>query len=131
MKLPYRLLVKLSPLLELARGEPLIEPFFELVENSEERLLLRSSYGEFLFDKVAQNVLRGMTEISTFQEIHSIDIAAFPGGMGERSWSIVLFRSFLDRITVARTYDDGEASVLAAKLSRVLGCKVIAINARR
>ena len=131
MKLPYRLLVKLSPLLELARGEPLIEPFFELVENSEERLLLRSSYGEFLFDKVAQNVLRGMTEISTFQEIRSIDIAAFPGGMGERSWSIVLFRSFLDRITVARTYDDGEASVLAAKLSRVLGCKVIAINARR
>ena len=128
MKLPYQLLVKLSPLVELARGEPLIEPFVDLVENTEERLLLRSSYGEFLFDKIAQNVLKGITVVSTFKEIQSIDIAAFPGGMGEKSWSIVLFRSLLDRITVARTYDDGEASVIAAKLSRVLGCKVIAIN---
>lgn len=106
----------------------MIEPFVDLVENTEERLLLRSSYGEFLFDKIAQNVLKGITVVSTFKEIQSIDIAAFPGGMGEKSWSIVLFRSLLDRITVARTYDDGEASVIAAKLSRVLGCKVIAIN---
>jgi hypothetical protein len=131
MKIPLKVLVKLSPLVELARGEPLIEPFVELAENSEERLTLRSSYGEFLFDKGTGKILKDGTELSSFREVASVDIGAFPGGLGEKSWSIVLFRSLIDRITVARTYDDGEASVLAAKLARVLGCKVIALSAKR
>jgi len=131
MKLPHKVLVKLSPLVELARGEPLIEPFVEFVENTEERLTIRSSYGEFLFDKSNRRVLKDGADVSGFIEIESVDIGAFPGGRGERSWSISLFRSLIDRITVARTYDDGEASVLAAKVARVLGCKVIALTASK
>jgi hypothetical protein len=128
MKLPHQLLVKLSPLVELARGEPLVEPFVELVENNEERMTIRSSYGEFLFDKGTKKILKEGAEVSSFHEVGSVDIGAFPGGLGEKSWSIVLFRSLVDRITVARTYDDGDASVIAAKLARVLGCKVIALS---
>jgi len=129
MKLPHRVLLKLSPLVELASGEPLVEPFLELIENNDERLVLRSSYGEFVFDKTDGRVLRDGILVSGFDDIQSVDVGAFPGGRGEKSWSIVLFRSLIDRITVARTYDDSDVSIVAAKLARILGCKVIALNA--
>ena len=128
MKLPHQVLVKLSPLVELARGEPLVEPFLKVEENNEERLALRSSYGAFVFDKKERHVTKDGTVISQFDKIQSVDVGAFPGGRGERSWSIVLFRSLIDRITVARTYDDGQASIDAAKVGRAIGCKVIALS---
>lgn len=128
MKLPRQLLVKLSPLVEAARGEPLVEPFLEVSEESEQRLVLRSSYGTFAFDRVRRVVLDGDTEPLAFDTIQSVDITAFPGGRGERSWSITLYCGFVDRTTVARTYDDGEASIVAAKLARVVGCKVVSLS---
>ena len=127
MKIPHHLLVKLSPLIEAARGEPLVEPFIELHEAPERQLVVRSSYGSCTFDRENKRVLRPDQEPIMFSSIQSVDIAAFPGGRGERSWSITLYRGFLDRITVGRTYDDGEASVVGARLARVLGCKVIAV----
>ena len=128
MKIPQSLLLKLSPLVEAARGEPLVEPFVDLQEEAERRLRVRSSYGDFVFDRERRVVLlRDGTELD-FASIQSVDVAAFPGGRGERSWSVTLYRGFLDRITVGRTYDDGEASVLAARLSRVLECKVISLT---
>ncbi len=131
MKLPRNLVIKLSPLVEAARGEPLVEPFFELLEHSPQRLLLRSSYGEFDFDREGRRVLRDSVAVADFASIRSVDLDVFPGGRGARSWSVTLYRSFLDRITVARGYDDGEVSVLGAKLSRVIGCKVISLSGPR
>lgn len=128
MKLPRQLLVRLSPLVEAARGEPLVEPFLELAEESEQQLILRSSYGTFTFDRLRRVVLDGDAEPLGFDTIQSVDIAAFPGGRGERSWSITLYCGFVDRTTVARTYDDGEASIVAAKLARVVGCKVVSLS---
>lgn len=128
MKLPRQLLVRLSPLVEAARGEPLVEPFLELAEESEQQLILRSSYGTFTFDRLRRVVLDGYAEPLGFDTIQSVDIAAFPGGRGERSWSITLYCGFVDRTTVARTYDDGEASIVAAKLARVVGCKVVSLS---
>ena len=128
MKLPRQLLVRLSPLVEAARGEPLVEPFLELAEESEQQLKLRSSYGTFTFDRLRRVVLDGDAEPLGFDTIQSVDIAAFPGGRGERSWSITLYCGFVDRTTVARTYDDGEASIVAAKLARVVGCKVVSLS---
>ncbi len=127
MKLPHQLLVKLSPLVEAARGEPLVEPFVEVTEENERRLVLTSSYGIFVFNRGERTVHRGAAEVITFDSVQSVDIGAFPGGRGARSWSITLYRGLVDRITVARTYDDGEASVLAAKLGRVLGRKVVSL----
>jgi hypothetical protein len=131
MKIPHRLLVKLSPLVEAARGEPLIEPFVELAEDTEQRLVIRSPYGLFEFDRQERSVRRDAAEVTGFDAVQSVDIGAFPGGRGERSWSITLYRGVLDRITVARTYDDGEASVLAARISRMLGRKVISLAGLR
>lgn len=131
MKLPQLLRVKLSPLVEMARGEPLVEPFLDLVSHSEESLVLQSSHGEFCFDRLQQRVRKDGVDLCAFSDIESVDIAAFPGGRGERSWSIVLFCGFVNRITLARTYDDGQASVLAAKVAQVLGCKVLSLTARK
>jgi hypothetical protein len=131
MKIPHRLALKLSPLVEAARGEPLVEPFIELETLDDDQLVLDSSHGNFVFDRKARVVLQGGQQVATFDSIQSVDIAAFPGGRGERSWSITLFCGFLDRITVGRTYDDGEASVVAAKLADVIGCKVISLLGRR
>jgi hypothetical protein len=131
MKLPHQLLVKLSPLVEAARGEPLIEPFVEVAEHSEARLVLRSSYGLFSFDKAQRVITRDEVEVSGFDAVLSVDIGAFPGGRGEKSWSVVLFRGLVDRITIGRTYDDGEASVVAAKVAQVLSCKVVSLAIRR
>jgi hypothetical protein len=131
MKLPHQLLVKLSPLVEAARGEPLIEPFVEVAEHSEARLVLRSSYGLFSFDTAQRVITRDEVEVSGFDAVLSVDIGAFPGGRGEKSWSVVLFRGLVDRITIGRTYDDGEASVVAAKVAQVLGCKVVSLTIRR
>jgi hypothetical protein len=131
MKLPQQLLLKLSPLVEAARGEPLVEPFVELAEQTDRCLVLTSSYGVFTIDREQRLVLKGDAVVSSFDAVQSIDVAAFPGGRGERSWSITLYRGFVDRITVARTYDDGDASVVAAKLSRAIGCKVVSLSLRK
>lgn len=131
MKIPHRLALKLSPLVEAARGEPLVEPFVEIETFDEQWLVIQSSHGRFEFDRRARVVLQDGQQLATFDSIQSVDIAAFPGGRGERSWSITLFSGFLDRITVARTYDDGDASVVASKMAEVIGCKVISLLGRR
>jgi hypothetical protein len=130
MKLPRQWLVRLSPLVEAARGEPLVEPFVETTEEPGHRFVLSTSYGRFVFDRAARRVLEGDTVLAGFDEVQSVDIAAFPGGLGERSWSITLYLGLIRRITMARTYDDGEASVLAARLARILECKVVALSGR-
>ena len=131
MKLPRPLLLKLSPLVEAARGDPLVEPFLELEEDNELRLVLVSSYGGFVFQRDTRSITRDGVEVSTFDAVQSVDIGSFPGGRGARTWSISLYRGIVDRITVARTYDDGEASITAAKLGRVLGRKVVALTRLR
>lgn len=40
MKIPHQVWVKLSPLVELARGEPLMQPFVEISESTEEHLVV-------------------------------------------------------------------------------------------
>ena len=132
MKLPPGLAVKLSPLVEAARGEPLVEPYCTVAESQPGQLVLDSCYGRFTFDRIRRVVLRdGGAEPVAFDSVRSVDLSAFPGGLGARSWSITLYRSFLDRITLARTYDDGQASVVAARLAGVIGCKVVSLVGRR
>jgi len=130
MKLPQALLVKLSPLVEAARGEPLVEPFVQLTELGEGRLQVDSTYGCFIFDRGLRQVHKDGAEISRFDAIESIDLAGFPGGRGAPSWSITLYRGFLDRITIGRTYDDGQASVVGARLARLMDCKVVSLAGR-
>jgi hypothetical protein len=131
MKLPQTLLLRLSPLVEAARGEPLVQPYIELAEQPEAGVMLASPYGNFVFDRGQRVVLKDGVDVAQFDSIQSVDIAAFPGGRGARSWSITLYRGVVDRITVARTYDDSEASIVAARLARLLGCKVISLTGRR
>ena len=131
MKLPQALLVKLSPLVEAARGEPLVEPYVQVLERGEGRLQVASAYGRFDFDRGLRLVHKDGSEISRFDAIESVDLAGFPGGRGAPSWSITLYRGFLDRITIGRTYDDGEASVVGARLARLIGCKVVSLTGRR
>lgn len=131
MKLPHRLALKLSPLVEAARGEPLVEPFVEIGQFDDNVLVIESSHGSFVFDRLQRVVKEGEQQLATFDTIQSVDIAAFPGGRGERSWSITLFRSLFDRITIARTYDDGDASVVAAKIADVIGCRIVSLMGHR
>lgn len=131
MKLSQALLVKLSPLVEAARGEPLVEPFVQLTELGEGRVQVESAYGCFAFDRGLRLVHKDGAEISRFDAIESIDLAGFPGGRGAPSWSITLYRGFLDRITIGRTYDDGQASVVGARLARLMDCKVVSLATRQ
>lgn len=131
MKIPHRLVLKLSPLVEAARGEPLVEPFVEIGQFDDDALVIESSHGRYVFDRRQRVVIEGEMQLATFDSIQSVDIAAFPGGRGERSWSITLFRSLFDRITVGRTYDDGDASVVAAKLAGVIGCRIVSLMRHR
>jgi hypothetical protein len=131
MKIPHRLALKLSPLVEAARGEPLVEPFVEIGRFDDDVLVVESSHGSFVFDRRERVVSEGGQPLATFDSIQSVDIAAFPGGRGERSWSITLFRSLFDRLTIARTYDDGDASVVAAKIAAVVGCRVVSLMGHR
>jgi hypothetical protein len=131
MKIPHRLALKLSPLIEAARGEPLVEPFIEIEQFDDDQLVVGSSHGRFIFDRRQRVVIQDDIQLATFDTIQSVDIAAFPGGRGERSWSITLFRSLFDRITVGRTYDDGDASVVAAKLAGIMGCRVVSLMGHR
>ncbi len=131
MKIPHRLALKLSPLIEAARGEPLVEPFIEIGQFDDDQLIVESSHGRFVFDRRQRVVIQDDMQLATFDTIQSVDVAAFPGGRGERSWSITLFRSLFDRITVGRTYDDADASVVAAKLAGVMGCRVVSLMGHR
>lgn len=129
MKLPFPLAVKLSPLVEVTRGWPLVEPVLEIAEQNETRIVVESSHGRFVFDRQRRVVLAdGGRELASFAAVRSVDIGVFPGGRGERSWSLSLFLGFFNRIAIGRTYDDGDASVIAAKLARAIGCKVVALS---
>ncbi len=131
MKLPQTLLNRLSPLIEAARGQPLVEPFIHISEHSGRRLQLSSPYGRFCFDREQRLVLKDEVELMPFDAIESIDLAGFPGGRGAPSWSVTLYAGFTRRVTVGRTYDDGEASVVGAKLARLIGCKVVSLAGHR
>ena len=131
MKLPPALLNKLSPLVEAARGEPLVAPFIDIAEFNEHRLVLVSPYGRFCFDRVQKVVLKDDAPVCTFGDIQSIDLAGFPGGRGAPSWTVTLYCGFTRRVTVGRTYDDGEASVTGARLARLIGCKVVSLAGHR
>ena len=100
---------------ESARGEPLVEPFATLTERSGRCLVLSSSYGEFTFDRERGLLLQDGQEAAAFDSVQSVDLAAFPGGLGTKSWSITLYRGFVDRIDVAPT---GELRVVDYKTGK-------------
>lgn len=131
MKLPARLLVKLSPLVEAVRGEPLAEPSLRVSAQSEHRLQVDSELGRFSFDLLQRTVDDGTGRVLSFDQIQSVDVGAFPGGRGQPSWSVSLYLGPLNSVPLGRTYDDGDASVIAAKLARRIGCKVVAVSVRR
>lgn len=131
MKLPPALLHKLSPLVEAARGEPLVAPYIRVAAFDEQRLVLDSAHGRFSFERLPRVVLKDEAEVCRFDDIESIDLAGFPGGRGAPSWSVTLYCGFTRRITVGRTYDDGEASVTGARLARLIGCKVVSLAGHR
>lgn len=131
MKLSHDWKLKLSPFTEATLGRPLVEPFIELVESGEVRLRIHSSHGEFVFDREARKVLRDGQAVTDFDSVRSVDISSLPGREDSKSWALSLYLSFFQRITIGRTYDDGQASVLAARLAAVIGCKVLAMGLRR
>lgn len=131
MKLPAPLLVKLSPLVEALRGEPLLEPALRVTGQSEHTLQIESELGQVLVDLNLRTVRLDADRSVDFADIQSVDIGHFPGGRGEPSWSIALYLGPLRSIPLGRTYDDGDASVIAAKLARRIGCKVVAVSVRR
>lgn len=131
MKLPPLLLSRLSPLVEAARGEPLVEPALSLVVHDEFALRIESELGVFSFDRARCVVEHDGRQLASFADIASVDIDAFPGGRGQPSWGLSLYASFLRRVALGRTYDDGTASVVAARLARAIGCKVVAVALRR
>lgn len=131
MKIPTALLHKLSPLVEAARGEPLVAPYIRVAAFDEQRLVLDTSHGHFSFERLPRVVLKDGDEACRFDDIASIDLAGFPGGRGAPSWSVTLYCGFARRITVGRTYDDGEASVTGARLARLIGCKVVSLAGHR
>ncbi|MFO1328955.1 MAG: hypothetical protein U1F56_16470 [Rubrivivax sp.] len=131
MKLPAPLLTRLSPLVEAARGEPLLEPAFSLGSAGDGSLRVRSELGEYLFDRERRVVEHEGRVVAAFDDIASVDIDAFPGGRGQASWGLTLYLSFLNRVALGRTYDDGAASVAGARLARLIGCKVVALALRR
>lgn len=131
MKIPHGLKIRLSPLAEVTLGRPLVEPFLEVTESSEARLVLESTYGTFVFDRLARVVLKDGAPVIDFDAVQSVEISAMPGREESRSWALVLYVSFFKRFTVGRTADDGDASVIAARIASVLGCKVLSMQLRR
>lgn len=131
MKLPAQLLVKLSPLVEAVRGEPLAQPSLRVDGRSDTTLRLVSELGRFELQLPQRQVLLPGGRSLGFDDVQSVDVGAFPGGRGEPSWSVSLYLGPLRRVPLGRTYDDGEASVIAARLARLIGCKVVAVSVRR
>lgn len=122
--------LRLSPLAEALTGQPLVEPSLLLRPLGETQLLVESGHGRFVFDRERRQVQHDGVDVAAFGDVKSVDITVFPGGRGARSWSISLYLGFFRRITLGRTYDDGDASVTAARLARLLDCKVLSMTWR-
>jgi hypothetical protein len=122
--------LRFSPLAEIILGRALVEPFMEISRANDAALVVASSYGEFKFDLKQRVVLRDGVVVAGFDAVQSVDIASFPGGRGSRSWSVSLYLSPFNRITIGRSYDDADTSVIAAKLAAAVGCKVLSLIAR-
>ena len=130
MKLPPQVLVKLSPLVEAVRGQPLSEPTLHVAEQQPRLLRVESELGSFVFDLEQRLVQVGADRVVDFADVQSVDVGGFPGGLGEASWSVSLYLGPLRSVPLGRTYDDGQASVIAAMLARRIGCKVVAVSLR-
>ena len=122
--------VRLSPLAEIVLGHALVEPFLEITKANDEHIVVASSYGEFTFDLENGVVLRDGGVVAGFNAVQSVDISSFPGGRGSRSWSVSLYLSPFNRITIGRAYDDVDTSVVAARISAALGCRVLSLTSR-
>ena len=128
--LPQLLRLKLSPLAEAITGQPLVDPAIVLTALDPTQLQLVSAHGRFVFDRQRGQVQRDGIDIAAFEAVQSVDIGSFPGGRGAPSWSVSLYMGFFRRVTLGRTYDDGEASVVAARLARLLDRKVVSLALR-
>jgi hypothetical protein len=120
--------LRLSPLAEALTGQPLAEPSLALRPLGETQLLATSEQGRFVFDRERRQVQHGQIDIAAFDDVKSVEITVFPGGRGAPSWAVSLYLGRLRRIPLGRTYDDGDASVTAARLARLLGCKVLSMT---
>ncbi len=122
--------LRLSPLAEALTGMPLLEPSLALRPLGETGLLATSEQGRFVFDRERRQVQHDGVDVAAFGDVRSVEITVFPGGRGAPSWSVSLYVGRLRRIALGRTYDDGDASVTAARLARLLGCKVLSMTWR-
>ena len=75
-------------------------------------LCIRSSHGEFVFDRVQRQMLRDGTPVAAFDSVQSVDISSLPGREDARSWALSLYVSFFHRVTVGRTVDDDNGDIL-------------------
>jgi hypothetical protein len=90
------------------------------------KFVVRSSLAETVFDTRRRIVIRGHSVIARFSDIQAVNIRAIRDEDRPESWSVSLRTSIIGAINVATTTDDAEASILGARLSEVLGVKVVA-----
>jgi hypothetical protein len=100
----------------------------DILEDTPERLVVKSARGRFTFDRLRRAVLRKHRILTAFDEIESIDLETVPIDTHRCCWSLSLNRERGSSIYVGRTIDDAQASIVAAHIATVTGKPVVAIK---
>jgi hypothetical protein len=97
-----------------------------LVDHTDKRLVIRSGTVELVVDRQVGTVARAGRKVASIEAIRSIDIARSDEEDGPERWSVSLYISWFSRVHIGDTYDDVNASIIAAHLSTITGKKVLA-----
>lgn len=80
------------------------------------------------FDASRRAVLRDDRVLARFSEIHSVDVRTLRDDSGYVvGYAIALHRGWFDNLHLGSTGDDAEASIVAARVSTIMGVKVLAL----
>ena len=89
----------------------------EIVASQPDRLILRSAGREIVVDRTRRNIMSGGRLLAPLASIQSVVISQFTDDGEPRWWTVILVTDRIGELTIGKTSDESEASIVAARLA--------------
>ena len=100
--------------------------FLEIVEEGPNRLVVESNRGTMVVDARRRVISRNGKELTSFDRVKFVDVTREQDRAELLEWRVDLYLGPLREIRVGETRDDAQASIVGARLTDLIGVKVLA-----
>jgi hypothetical protein len=100
--------------------------FLEIVEEGPNRLVLESNRGIMIVDARRKVISRSGKDLARFDQVRFIDVTREQERGECLEWRVDIYLGPLRKIRVGETRDDAQASIVGARLTSLIGAKVLA-----